>query len=320
MKLIAPAMLGLASARSLSQEWSSFKVEHGKIYSPLEESRRFQIFKENKAFVERHNADFASGKESYTVTMNKFADLTNKEFHSTYLGATVDTDSVGFRQNYQCPVSFAASGAALPDSVDWTSVNNPQSVVATTHVKDQGSCGSCWSFGGTGTYEGAQCLAGNYDCTSWNGASEQQLVDCGNKDNTDLGNYYDMACNGGWIDNALYYIMVTGYSDSEDSYPYVSGNTRTNGPCTANPANALAGSTSTCGATQKKSETDLQAAVAQVGPIGVAIDAGGVGFQLYSGGVYTSNTCSSTSINHAVLAAGYGADSAGTPYWTVKNS
>lgn len=319
MKLIAPAMLGLATARSLSQEWMSFKAEHGKIYSPHEETRRFNIFKENKAFVDRHNADFASGKETYTVTMNKFADLTNKEFHATYLGAQRDTDSVTFRQNYQCKVNFADNGNT-PDSVDWTSTANPQSTVATTHVKDQGSCGSCWSFGGAGTYEGAQCLAGNYDCSSWNGASEQQLVDCGGKDNTDLGNYYDMACNGGWIDNALYYIMVTGYIDSEDSYPYVSGQTRTNGACTANPANALAGTTSTCGATKKNSETDLQGAVAQVGPIGIAIDAGGIGFQLYSGGVYTSSTCSSTSINHAVLAAGYGSDSAGTPYWTVKNS
>merc|ERR1712158_342252 len=106
------------------------------------------------------------------------------------------------------PVNFASNGN-VPDAVDWTSTNNPQNTVATTHVKDQGSCGSCWSFGGTGTYEGAQCLAGNYDCTSWNGASEQQLVDCGG--------------------------------------------------------------------TQKKSESDLQAAVAQVGPIGVAIDAGGIG-------------------------------------------
>jgi len=317
MKLIATAMLGVAAAKSLTHQWASFKAEHGKLYSPAEESRRFGIFKENLAFIERHNNDHKLGKETYTVALNKFADLTNEEFSLRYLGGT--QPSVQFRQNYQCKTNFVDNGNT-PDSVDWTSTNNPAGVVATTHVKDQGSCGSCWSFGGAGTYEGAQCLAGNYDCTSWNGASEQQLVDCGGKDNSDLGNYYDMACNGGWIDNALYYIMVTGYIDSEDSYPYVSGQTRTNGPCNANPANALAGSTSTCGATQKNSETQLQQAIAQVGPVGVAIDAGGIGFQLYSGGVYTSSTCSSTSINHAVLAAGYGADSTGTPYWTVKNS
>merc|ERR1719219_1448350 len=317
MKLIATAMLGVAAAKSINMEWNNFKAAHGKVYSPSEESRRFGIFKENKAFVERHNADHAAGKETFTVSLNKFADLTNDEFRLRYLSDM--QPAVQFRQNYQCKTNFADNGNT-PDSVDWTSTDNPQSTVATTHVKDQGSCGSCWSFGGAGTYEGAQCLAGNYDCSSWNGASEQQLVDCGGKDNTDLGNYYDMACNGGWIDNALYYIMVTGYIDSEDSYPYVSGNTRTNGPCTANPANALKGSTSTCGATTKNSESELQQAIAQVGPVGVAIDAGGIGFQLYSGGVYTSSTCSSTSINHAVLAAGYGSDSAGTPYWTVKNS
>merc|ERR1711997_1013271 len=120
------------------------------------------------------------------------------------------------------------------------------------------------------------------------------LVDCGGKDNTDLGNYYDMACNGGWIDNALYYVMQTGYIDGYDNYPYVSGST-------------------------KKSESELTSALAQVGAVGIAIDAGGIGFQLYSGGVYVSNTCSSSRLNHAVTAVGYG-NLDGQDYFTVKNS
>merc|ERR1711884_293682 len=146
---------------------------------------------------------------------------------------------------------MGSDGSENPASVDWRSTQNPKNTVAVTSVKDQGSCGSCWSFGGAAAFESAMCLDGQQDCSTWSGASEQQLVDCGGKDNAALGPYYDMACNGGWIDNALYYIMVTGYIDSEDSYPYVSGQTRTNGPCNANPANALAGSTSTCGATRK---------------------------------------------------------------------
>jgi len=316
MKLVYASLAGLAASTNLADQWANFKKSHNKSYHPMEESRRFAIFKENSAFVERHNRDHALGKETYTVSINKFADVTNAEFHSQYLGLT--QDSAQIRLNYQCPVSFSDNGNT-PDAVDWRSTANPLSTVAVTSVKDQGSCGSCWSFGGAAAFEGAQCIAGNQDCSSWSGASEQELVDCGGSDNSDIGNYYDMACNGGWIDNALYYIMQTGYIDSYDSYPYVSGTTRQAGTCVSNASNSC-GSLSTCGATAKNSEPELQQALAQVGPCGIAIDAGGVGFQLYSGGVYTSSTCSSTRVNHAVTAVGYGADSTGTQYWTVKNS
>merc|ERR1712076_332027 len=299
MKLLAAASaLGLAAA-AVPSDWNQFKARFGKTYkSSAEESRRFAIYKENLAFVARHNADAATGKESYTVGVNHFADLTNAEFRTQYLADMAP----GIRLNYQCPVNFVDNG----------------NTVAVTSVKDQGSCGSCWSFGGAATFEGAMCLDGQQDCTTWSGASEQQLVDCGGKDDTDLGPYYDMACNGGWIDNALYYVLTTGYIDGYDSYPYVSGSTKKAGTCVADPANSV-GSLSNCGATTKNSETELTAALSQVGPVGIAIDAGGIGFQLYSGGVYVSNTCSSSRLNHAVTAVGYG-NLDGQDYFTVKNS
>jgi len=242
--------------------------------------------------------------------------LTNAEFRVSHLAEMVEAPQI--RLNYQCPVQFQDNGAANPASVDWRSTNNPQGVVAVTSVKDQGSCGSCWSFGGAAAFESAMCTSGQQDCTSWSGASEQQLVDCGGKDNADLGNYYDMACNGGWIDNALYYVMQTGYIDGYDNYPYVSGSTKQAGNCVADPSKTV-GSISNCGATTKNSESELTSALAQVGAMGIAIDAGGIGFQLYSGGVYVSNTCSSSRLNHAVTAVGYG-NLDGQDYFTVKNS
>merc|ERR1711881_426075 len=200
MKFLGVASaLGLAASATVNQDWISFKARFGKNYAnAAEESRRFAIFKENLAFIARHNADHAAGKESYTVGVNQFADLTNAEFRSSHLAEMVEAP--GIRLNYQCPVNFVSDGTTA-DSVDWRSTQNPEQTVAVTSVKDQGSCGSCWSFGG---------------------ASEQQLVDCGGKDNAALGPYYDMACNGGWIDNALYYIQQTGYIDGFDNYPYVS--------------------------------------------------------------------------------------------------
>merc|ERR1712173_288140 len=58
----------------------------------------------------------------------------------------------------------------------------------------------------------------------------------------------------------------------------------------------------------------------QVGVLTIAIDAGALGFQLYSGGVYSSTTCSSTRLNHAVTLVGYGRYLDGQNYWEVKNS
>jgi C1A family cysteine protease len=53
-------------------------------------------------------------------------------------------------------------------------------------------------------------------------------------------------------------------------------------------------------------------------PVSIAIEADTRVFQMYTGGVLTSEACG-TNLDHGVLIVGYGEES-GIPYWLVKNS
>jgi cathepsin L len=284
-------VVAFASAlTAVDREWTEFKEKFGKEYSAEEDARRFKTFVANKALIASHNKKFDQGEVTFKMGVNKFTDMTTEE--TSYLRGY---KSEGVAELRKAAPTFKSTATAYPTSVDWRSSGY------VTGVKDQGQCGSCWSFSATGSLEG-QNFASTGRLTS---LSEQNLVDC---DNLSFG------CDGGNMVTAFNYVKNNGGLDTEASYPYEARQ----GLCRFDPAH-IGGHCSGHVNIRQGDEDDLLAAAATVGPVSVAIDASRLSFQFYESGVYYEPLCSSTTLDHGVLVVGYGTLS-GEDYWLVKNS
>jgi len=61
-------------------EFVGFLTRFGKSYDVDEMFHRYNIFKRNVDLIDSHNAAAASGKYTFTLGVNKFADQTNQEY------------------------------------------------------------------------------------------------------------------------------------------------------------------------------------------------------------------------------------------------
>ena len=268
------------------KQFTHFQQKFEKYYNTLEELKtRFQIFKTNLHDILIHNLD---STQNFTKGINQFTDLTSEEFKEKYVGSI--QQKVG---SYGCK-TFISTDVGLPGSIDWRDKN------AVTNVKDQGQCGSCWTFSATGAVEGIWSITKGQLIN----LSEQQLVDCA----TGIS-YGSHGCNGGQMEGAFKYIVEYGQC-ALSSYPY----TGTDGKCTYCSSVAHI---SSCSDVNPNDQISLKAAVAKQ-PVSIAIEADTRYFQSYSGGILTSSSCG-TNLDHGVLIVGYGEEQ-GQKYWLVKNS
>lgn len=298
--IVVLAVLAVVAANLRSREYYEEKffnwIKEHNIFaqSGTHFVQMLQNFANNDDIIETHN----SGNQTYTLGHNRFSHLSLDEWRDyVKLGLARPTEKAD--RVHAAP----ADTSALPASVDWVASG------AVTGVKDQGQCGSCWSFSTTGALEGAYYLK----YSTLKSFSEQNLVDCDTFRNggTDLG------CNGGLMDSAFKWTKKNGGLCYEADYPYVSGTTKTAGTC--NQASCtkdarVAPASYTDVATN--SDAALMSAIAQQ-PVSVAIEADQSAFQLYKSGVFTA-TCG-TNLDHGVLAVGYGTLN-GQDYYKVKNS
>ena len=258
---------------------------------------------ENVASMEAHNNDQS---KSWTRQINKFSHLTHEEFQSKMLmaeqhcSATKDEDRSSDLSSIY-PNLLKLSQTA-PKFKDWRSEGH-----FVTPVKNQGHCGSCWTFSSTGCLESAWAIHQN----GLYSLAEQQLVDC-------AGNFDNHGCSGGLPSHAFEYVHANGGIDSEEVYHYEA---KEEGKCSYN--QELKSPISVKGSfniTQGDEDAIFQA-VTYFNPVSIAYQVVD-GFKDYAGGVYTSDTCQQgpDDVNHAVLVVGYGTDENGVDYWIIKNS
>jgi len=189
----ALAFAGVASAAQmdhLDYKFMKFLSAYNKRYATVEEFEfRRDLFKAAEQEILEHNASGATS----TMGHNQFSDWTADEFQTI----------LGFRA--LAPLGEGRKGVEFEPTneseVDWVAKG------AVTEVKNQGSCGSCWSFSTTGSMEGAHFLATGELIS----LSEQQLVDCSHNGN--------LGCMGGMMDRAFKW-TESNPLETEQDYPY----------------------------------------------------------------------------------------------------
>lgn len=296
---------------SANDEWrhfSTFQSIYKKKYQTFEEFQyRFETFCTNIKTIIMHNSNESN---TFKMSINQFADMTHDEFtnwrRTGYKNIKNNKNNKSYsvkkgRLSAEMCVPFngtiftdATKMKLLPSAVDW------RTKAAVTPVKDQGQCGSCWSFSSTGAMEGAWAIAKGELVN----LSEQQLMDCSRK-------YGNQGCNGGDMDPSFIYAIQNGGLCKESDYSYQAVDSFTCKKC--KPVSQF----TKCADVTPNNQLALKEAVS-IGPVSVAIDANSKLFQFYSSGIITDTTCGTT-LDHGVLTIGYGDDS-GIKYWLVKNS
>lgn len=267
-------------------------------FDKIEANRNPEVYQQKKDTF-KHNLRYINSMNrrnlTYKLKVNHLADKSSIELKRLRgFRHTEDPRPHAVEPNFKMTIND------VPKEMNWRYYG------AVTPVKDQATCGSCWSFGTTGAIEGAYFLK-HGELKSF---SQQNLMDC----SWGFGNN---ACDGGENWRSYEWIIKHGGLMTERDYGHYLGQ---DGYCHFDEKKSIGTIASYVNVTSGSAEA-LKLALAEAGPVAVAIDAAHLSLSFYSHGVYYEPKCGNTTIDldHAVLAVGYGILD-GHDYWLVKNS
>lgn len=285
-----------ADESNVHSSFEEFKNKHNKQYeTEIEHTERLHVFRQNLRYIDSMNRQGLS----YSLAINHLADKSDEEIK--VLRGKQKSKKATKNNGLPFDMSkYTEKQKTFPESFDWRIFG------AVTPVKDQGVCGSCWSFGTTGAIEGAYFMKHGHLVR----LSQQNLVDC----SWGFGNN---GCEGGEDFRAYDWIIKHGGIAAADSYgQYL----QQDGYCHFKNASVGAVMTGYVNVTQSDALA-VKTALTNEGPLSIGIDAAHKSLVFYDHGLYVEPECKNgvDDLDHAVLLVGYG-KIYGQDYWLIKNS
>jgi len=285
------------AAQKEEQMFRNWMKDNGKQYTTVSEyQQRLTNFRGNL----KRNQEMTSEHPQATFGLNKFSDMSHQEFKDSWLMKPFQVNNTCIWPYHR--IAKVDRTVAIPTTFDWRTKG------AVSPVKNQQSCGSCWTFSTAENIEGQWFLSGH----TLPSLSEQWIVDCSHgclQSEPDLCNG---GCGGGlpWL--AYEDIIKNGGLTDEAHDPYVGEQTS----CPASDPSIAKISNWTA---LDDNPTDIITFLVKQGPLSITLNADLL-FS-YSGGVISGDpsTCPNSQSDHAVLLVGYD-NTQSPPFWIIKNS